>query len=99
LPSTTPTTLRTRIPAVFGRPASAHKELGGVIGNSDRQQNHNLLTQFINVETLSFQSMLQAGRWQMHSIATLPGTNFVMWTSLIRQLNGWDEEALTGIPN
>ena len=58
-------------------------------------KNHNLLTQFINVETLSFQSMLQAGRWQMHSIATLPGTNFVMWTSLIRQLNGWDEEALT----
>jgi cellulose synthase/poly-beta-1,6-N-acetylglucosamine synthase-like glycosyltransferase len=55
----------------------------------------NLLTRFINVETLSFQSMLQAGRWQMHNIATLPGTNFVMWTWLIRQLGGWDEEALT----
>ncbi|MEW6511684.1 MAG: glycosyltransferase family 2 protein, partial [Bacteroidota bacterium] len=50
---------------------------------------------FINIETLSFQSMLQAGRWQMHNIATLPGTNFVMWTWLIRQLGGWDEEALT----
>jgi cellulose synthase/poly-beta-1,6-N-acetylglucosamine synthase-like glycosyltransferase len=73
-----------------------HKELGGVIGKFRTvNKNHNLLTQFINVETLSFQSMLQAGRWQMHSIATLPGTNFVMWTSLIRQLNGWDEEALT----
>jgi len=58
-------------------------------------KNHNMLTKFINVETLSFQSMLQAGRWQMHGIATLPGTNFVMWTSLIRQLDGWDEEALT----
>jgi len=44
---------------------------------------------------LSFQSMLQAGRWQMHSIATLPGTNFVLWTRLIRDLDGWDEEALT----
>ncbi len=55
----------------------------------------NLLTRFINIETLSFQSILQAGRWQMHRIATLPGTNFVMWTHLIRNLGGWDEEALT----
>ena len=39
--------------------------------------------------------MLQAGRWQMHNIATLPGTNFVMWRWLIDQLEGWDEEALT----
>lgn len=31
----------------------------------------------------------------MHNIATLPGTNFVMWTRLIRELGGWDEEALT----
>jgi cellulose synthase/poly-beta-1,6-N-acetylglucosamine synthase-like glycosyltransferase len=31
----------------------------------------------------------------MHNIATLPGTNFVMWTSLIRELDGWDEQALT----
>ena len=73
-----------------------HKELGGVIGKFRTvNKNHNFLTKFINVETLSFQSMLQAGRWQMHRIATLPGTNFVMWTSLIRQLNGWDEAALT----
>lgn len=73
-----------------------NKELGGVIGKFRTvNKNHNLLTKFINVETLSFQSMLQAGRWQMHGIATLPGTNFVMWTSLIRQLDGWDEEALT----
>jgi cellulose synthase/poly-beta-1,6-N-acetylglucosamine synthase-like glycosyltransferase len=73
-----------------------NKELGGVIGKFRTvNKNHNLLTKFINVETLSFQSMLQAGRWQMHGIATLPGTNFVLWTSLIRQLDGWDEEALT----
>lgn len=71
-------------------------ELGGVIGkfrtvNKDR----NLLTRFINIETLSFQSMLQAGRWQMHKIATLPGTNLVLWTKIIQELDGWDEEALT----
>ena len=73
-----------------------HKELGAVIGkfrtvNKDK----NWLTRFINIETLSFQSMLQAGRWQMHNIATLPGTNFVMWKWLIDDLDGWDEEALT----
>lgn len=73
-----------------------HKDLGAVIGKFRTvNKNRNFLTKFINIETLSFQSMLQAGRWQMHGIATLPGTNFVMWTKLIRDLNGWDEEALT----
>ncbi|MDP4172849.1 MAG: glycosyltransferase [Bacteroidota bacterium] len=74
----------------------SHKELGAVIGKFRTvNKNTNLLTKFINIETLSFQSMLQAGRWQMHNIATLPGTNFVMWNWLINKLNGWDEEALT----
>lgn len=73
-----------------------HKELGGVLGKFRTVNKEvNLLTRFINIETLSFQSMLQAGRWQMHNIATLPGTNFVMWTRLIKELGGWDEEALT----
>jgi cellulose synthase/poly-beta-1,6-N-acetylglucosamine synthase-like glycosyltransferase len=73
-----------------------HKELGAVLGKFRTvNKNVNLLTRFIHIETLSFQSMLQAGRWQMHNIATLPGTNFVVWTSLIHRLNGWDEEALT----
>ena len=70
--------------------------LGAVLGKFRTvNKNVNLLTRFINIETLSFQSMLQAGRWQMHNIATLPGTNFVMWTDLIRTLGGWDELALT----
>jgi len=73
-----------------------HKDLGAVLGKFRTvNKNVNLLTRFINIETLSFQSMLQAGRWQMHNIATLPGTNFAMWTGLIRELGGWDEEALT----
>jgi len=72
------------------------KELGAVIGKFRTvNKSRNLLTRFINIETLSFQSMLQAGRWQMHNIATLPGTNFVMWHWLIDKLEGWDEEALT----
>jgi cellulose synthase/poly-beta-1,6-N-acetylglucosamine synthase-like glycosyltransferase len=73
-----------------------HKELGGVIGKfRTANKNATLLTRFINIETLSFQSILQAGRWQMHNIATLPGTNFVVWTHLMRSLDGWDEQALT----
>jgi cellulose synthase/poly-beta-1,6-N-acetylglucosamine synthase-like glycosyltransferase len=74
----------------------SNSELGAVIGKFRTvNKKRNLLTRFINIETLSFQSMLQAGRWQLHNIATLPGTNFVMWTKLIHELNGWDEEALT----
>lgn len=72
------------------------KTLGAVLGKFRTvNKNENILTKFINIETLSFQSMLQAGRWQIHNIATLPGTNYVMWTHLIKSLNGWDEEALT----
>jgi cellulose synthase/poly-beta-1,6-N-acetylglucosamine synthase-like glycosyltransferase len=74
----------------------ANKKLGAVLGKfRTANKNHNLLTRFINVETLSFQSILQAGRWQMHHISTLPGTNYVMWNTLIKKLKGWDEEALT----
>lgn len=74
----------------------SHKELGAVIGKFRTvNKNATLLTRFINIETLSFQSMLQAGRWQMHGISTLPGTNYVMWNHLIKKLDGWDEEALT----
>jgi cellulose synthase/poly-beta-1,6-N-acetylglucosamine synthase-like glycosyltransferase len=73
-----------------------HPELGAVLGKFRTvNKDATLLTRFINIETLSFQSMLQAGRWQMHNVATLPGTNFVMWTKIIRELKGWDENALT----
>jgi len=73
-----------------------HPELGAVLGKFRTvNKNATLLTRFINIETLGFQSMLQAGRSQLHHIATLPGTNFVMRTALIRQLHGWDEQALT----
>jgi cellulose synthase/poly-beta-1,6-N-acetylglucosamine synthase-like glycosyltransferase len=71
-------------------------ELGAAIGKFRTvNKEATLLTRFINVETLSFQSMIQAGRWQLHKLTTLPGTNYVMWTWLIHKLNGWDEEALT----
>ncbi len=70
--------------------------LGAVLGKFRTvNKKRNLLTRFINIETLSFQSMLQAGRWKMFKVATLPGTNFVVRRSLLTKLGGWDEQAIT----
>jgi len=70
--------------------------LGAVLGKFRTvNKNRNLLTRFINIETLSFQSMLQAGRWKLFRVSTLPGTNFVVRRHLLDTLGGWDEEAIT----
>jgi len=70
--------------------------LGAVLGKFRTiNKSRNLLTRFINIETLGFQSMLQAGRWKLFKIATLPGTNLVIRRHLLEKLNGWDEEAIT----
>jgi cellulose synthase/poly-beta-1,6-N-acetylglucosamine synthase-like glycosyltransferase len=58
-------------------------------------RNRNLLTRFINLESLAFQWIVQAGRWAMLGVTTLPGTNFVIWRHVISQVGGWDHEALT----
>lgn len=72
------------------------KSLGAVLGKFRTiNKNRNLLTRFINIETLGFQSMLQSGRWKMFKISTLPGTNLVIRRSLLDKLNGWDEDAIT----
>lgn len=53
-----------------------------------------LLTRFINIETICFQWMAQAGRWFWFKVATIPGTNFAIRRSIIENLGGWDEKAL-----
>ena len=53
-----------------------------------------LLTRLINIETICFQWMAQAGRWKWFRIATIPGTNFSIRRSIIDELGGWDEKAL-----
>jgi len=55
----------------------------------------NLLTRFINLESIAFQWLIQAGRWFFLRISTLPGTNYIIWKSVVEALGGWDEEALT----
>jgi len=54
-----------------------------------------LLTRFINIESLAFQWIVQAGRWLFFRIAVIPGTNFVVRASALREAGGWDERALT----
>ena len=58
-------------------------------------KHRNLLTRFINMETLSFQYMIQAGRYLLSRIAILPGTNFVIHRHIVLEAGGWDEQALT----
>lgn len=72
------------------------KKLGAVIGKFRcRNKGKNILTKFINIETLTFQWMAQAGRWQLLKVCTIPGTNFVIRRKLIEQMGGWDSKAIT----
>lgn len=70
--------------------------LGGALGKFRTQnRNKNRLTRFINIEGLSFQWIVQAGRWKLLNIATLPGTNFIVRRQVLEEVGRWDEEALT----
>lgn len=53
------------------------------------------LTRFINLESIAFQWIVQAGRWLLFRIAVIPGTNFVIRASALREAGGWDARALT----
>ncbi len=54
-----------------------------------------LLTRFLNIEGIGFQWILQAGRWMLMRLTTLPGTNYVIRRELVERLGGWDLSALT----
>ncbi len=70
-------------------------KLGAVIGKfRTRNKETNLLTRFINIETLFFQWMSQAGRWQLFKLCTIPGTNYIVRTSIIKEIGGWDVKAI-----
>ncbi|WP_195575764.1 glycosyltransferase family 2 protein [Paenibacillus sp. 1001270B_150601_E10] len=69
--------------------------LGAVIGKfRTRNRDASLLTRFINIETLSFQWMAQAGRWKLFKLCTIPGTNFIMRREIIERIGGWDVKAI-----
>jgi cellulose synthase/poly-beta-1,6-N-acetylglucosamine synthase-like glycosyltransferase len=80
----------------LARQLIADPSLGAVIGKFRCiNKKKNLLTRFINLECLAFQWIVQAGRWNLLRMATLPGTNYLIHRNLLEKLGGWDEQALT----
>ena len=55
----------------------------------------NILTRMVNIETLSFQWMIQAGRYWFSKFAILPGTNYIIKREALDSVGGWDEKAIT----
>jgi cellulose synthase/poly-beta-1,6-N-acetylglucosamine synthase-like glycosyltransferase len=80
----------------LARQLAANPNLGAVIGKFRCvNRKKNLLTRFINLESLAFQWIVQAGRWRLLRVATLPGTNYLIRRSVLEEVGGWDEQALT----
>ncbi|WP_100374300.1 glycosyltransferase family 2 protein [Bacillus sp. FJAT-45037] len=77
--------------------ALQHDEKAGAVIGKFRVINHNknLLTRFINIETITFQWLAQAGRWFWFKMTTIPGTNFAIRRSILEELGGWDIKALS----
>ncbi len=72
------------------------KKLAAVTGKfRTRNKKVNLLTRFINVETIDMQYLNQAGRNQFFKLGMLPGTNYVIYRHIVEEAGGWDVEALT----
>lgn len=71
-------------------------QLASVVGKfRTRNKDRNILTRFINIETLGFQWISQAGRWKLFNISTIPGTNYIIRKSILDRLGGWNEKAIT----
>ncbi len=74
----------------------ADDKIGAVIGKfRTRNRNASILSRFVNIETLSHQCMNQAGRYFFFKLCTIPGTNYVIRRSIIEEVGGWDEKALS----
>lgn len=70
--------------------------LGAVVGKfRTRNRDTNLLTRFINLETLNFQWIVQAGRCSLFGLTTITGTNFIVRRSILENIGGWNMNALT----
>ena len=71
------------------------EQVGAVIGKfRTRNKLATILTRFINIETLAFQWMAQAGRQQLFKLCTIPGTKYVIRRSVLTAVGGWDVQAL-----
>ena len=72
-----------------------HPDLAAVVGKvRTLNRKTNFLTRCINSEFISFQWILQAGRWQLFRLAALPGTNYVIRREALERVGSWDNSAL-----
>lgn len=55
---------------------------------------HNLLTRFIAIEFQIFQLIMQSGRYALHKVGSLPGTNMLLKRSILEEMGGYDPKAL-----
>ena len=58
-------------------------------------RNKNVLTRMVNIETIGFQWMIQAGRYFFSKFAVLPGTNYIIRKEALAEVGGWDIKAIT----
>ncbi len=80
----------------LARQLASDPALGAVIGKFRCiNKKRNLLTRFVNLESLAFQWIVQSGRWNLFRLSTLPGTNYLIRRGVLEGLGGWDEQALT----
>lgn len=72
------------------------EEYGAVFGrNKARNRSQNFLSRCINLELVTVQRVHHTGLWELFKLGTIPGTNFIVRTELIRDIGGWDEDAIT----
>jgi len=80
----------------LARQLERHPECAAVLGKfRTLNRKANLLTRFINIEGLTFQWIVQAGRWMLLRFCSLPGTNYLIRREAVERVGGWDEAALT----
>ncbi len=80
----------------LARQLERHPECAAVLGKfRTLNRKANLLTRFINIEGLTFQWIVQAGRWMLLRFCSLPGTNYLIRREAVELVGGWDEAALT----
>ncbi|MGQ3480195.1 glycosyltransferase family 2 protein [Paenibacillus sp. TY11] len=69
---------------------------GAVFGrNKARNRGQNFLSKCINLELVTAQRIYHTGLWELFKLGTIPGTNFIVKTDLIREIGGWDTQAIT----
>jgi cellulose synthase/poly-beta-1,6-N-acetylglucosamine synthase-like glycosyltransferase len=85
-----PDALRRLVRAVRG------EDCAGAVGRLLKvPRGRSLLNRLCGLEWTTFQWTFQAGRSRLAGVTLLPGTNYVIHTSVLRALGGWDPRALT----